>query len=129
MYTFTCRGHIGIKALHATQLAFTKGAHLTAGDHISGIKATFEPEKVRALMQGKSSVTVHVSVDGTKDSFSASLNPDYRHQEEMIFRTGEFMSDRILGIKATKGAKQLSRELTTAMADPDAVIVVGLDFQ
>jgi hypothetical protein len=39
------------------------------------------------------------------------------------------MSDRILGIKATKGAKQLSRELTTAMADPDAVIVVGLDFQ
>ncbi|HSU72522.1 MAG TPA: DUF371 domain-containing protein [Candidatus Binatia bacterium] len=128
MYTFTCRGHIGIKALHATQLAFTKGAHLTAGDHIAGIKATFEPEKVQLLAKGKSTVNVHVSVDGTKDTFTATINPSYRHPEEMIFRTGEFTSDRILGIKATKGAKQLSKELTTALANPEAVIVVGLAF-
>ena len=128
MYTFTCRGHIGIKGLHATQLAFTKGAHLSAGDHIMGIKATFEPEKVQALLKNKKTVTVHVSVDGVKDSFTADVNPSYRHGEEMVFRTGEFVADRILGIKSGKGAKQLSRELTTAAADPEAVIVVGLDF-
>lgn len=128
MYTFTCRGHIGIRALHATQLAFTKAAHLTAGDHILGIKATFEPEKVQMLSKGKSQVNVHVSVDNIKDMITASVNPDYRHKEEMIFRTGEFTSDRILGIKSSKGAKQVSRELTTAMANPEAVIVVGLEF-
>jgi len=129
MYTFTCRGHIGIKGLHATQLAFTKGAHLTAGDHILGIKATFEPEKVQQLLKGKSSVTVHVAIDSIKDTLTASINPGYRHKDEMVFRTGEFTADRILGTKASKGAKQISQELITAASNPESVIVVGLDFQ
>lgn len=128
MYTFTCRGHDRITALHVNQLSFTKGPIPVAPDHTLGVKATFEPDKVQLLMKGKTTVTVTVTVNDITDSFSATINPSYRNRDEMHFRTGEFTSDRVLGVKATKGAKQLARELVTALADSEAVVTVGLEF-
>ncbi|MBI4144877.1 DUF371 domain-containing protein [Candidatus Woesearchaeota archaeon] len=127
MYTFTCRGHDRITALHVNQLSFMKGP-IPAPDHTLGVKATFEPDKIQLLMKGKTTVTVTVTVNDITDSFSATINHSYRNRDEMHFRTGEFTSDRVLGTKATKGAKQLQRELITALADSETVVTVGLDF-
>ncbi len=116
MIKFHAFGHDNILALHKNTLEFTKDSEVSLqGDCILGVGGDFDLEKIKEFIGGKEKINVEISVDGVNDSFECLVNPLFDDSQEMVFRLGEFKSVRTLGLRSTKAAKHINREIVEKM--------------
>jgi len=119
MVRFNCYGHENIKATHKNTLEFTKEKKLTPqGDCILGVDSDFDLDEIREFIMGKEKATVKITVDGISDRFEFIPNPKFNDDKEMVFRLGEFASERTLGLRASKACKHIKREIAGKMKEP-----------
>ena len=127
MISFNTFGHENIKAVHKNTIEFTREKELTpTGDCILGVNSDFDSKKIAEFIKGKTKITVKIKVDSISDEFECIPNPKFNDKNEMVFRIGEFASERTLGLRATKAAKHLKREIIEKMKQPGKKMVVTL---
>ena len=119
-FFFYCYGHENVLSLHKNTIEFTKDSSLTKnGDCILGIKADFDYTKLIEFVnenEGKK-IKAEIIVDDIKDEFSFDINPDFLDKEEIVIRKSEFNSERTLGFRLDKAAKDIKRELVDKVKD------------
>ncbi|MBN2112040.1 DUF371 domain-containing protein [Candidatus Woesearchaeota archaeon] len=112
MLSFTAFGHVNIKGTHKNTIEFTKDKELTLkGDCILGINACFDLKKIKEFIKGREKMVCRISAGNLSDEFGFIPNQKFNDNHEMVFRLGEFASERTLGIRATKAAKHINRDL------------------
>ncbi len=125
-YSFFAYGHENIRATHKNTLEFTKEKDLSpSGDCICGVRSTFDPMKARPLLKCQ---LLHVTISFSHHvlSFTAIPNPSFS-ADEMVFRRGDFLSDRTIGTRATKACNDIPRDLVPILRDPKTKIEVSID--
>jgi len=116
MISFNTYGHPNILASHKNTVEFTKDKELSLnGDCILGVNSDFDLEELKKFIRGKAKIKVDIEVDDVKDSFECNVNPKFDDSEEIVFRLGEFDSSRTLGLRSTKAAKHINREIVEKM--------------
>ena len=127
MISFNAYGHQNVKAEHKNTIEFTKEKELTPqGDCILGINSDFNREKIAEFIKGKEKITVKLQVDDISEEFECIPNPKFTSKTEMVFRLGEFASERTLGLRSTKAAKHLKREIAEKMKQPGKKMIVKI---
>lgn len=127
MISFNTFGHSNIRASHKNTIEFTREKALTPkGDCILGVDSGFDSKKIAEFIKGKSKITVKITVDKLSDEFECIPNPKFRDKKEMVFRLGEFSSERTLGLRATKACRHIKREIAEKMKQPGKKMVVTI---
>ena len=119
-FKFNCYGHENILSLHKNTLEFTKDCELSKeGDCIVGVKADFDFDKLMLFVQENKGKKIlgEMVVDDLKDEFSFILNPDFCDKEEIVIRKSDFNSERTLGFRVDKAAKDIKREIIDKIKD------------
>lgn len=120
-FEFNCYGHRNILALHRNTIEFTKDKDLSKeGDCILGVKADFDTNELFKFLKKVENIKVTLKADDISDEFFCKINKDFNDEHEIVFRITEFKSERTLGIKTTKAAKDLNKELVDKMKNPNA---------
>lgn len=131
-YSFNAYGHENILATHKNTVEFTKHKELTKrGDCILGVNAAFSSDEMRKMLVHRK-VKVELLCDDHRDVFFSELNKDFSDDEEIVFRKSEFLSKRTLGLKTTKGAFDIDREIVKRLRKKDAklkVILTPIDIK
>ena len=118
MISFNAYGHKNLLASHKNTLEFTKDKDLSKnGDCILGVNSDFELSSIKEFIKGKEKIKVEIEVNGISDSFECNVNPKFNDEEEIVFRLGEFSSERTLGLRSTKAAKHINREIVEKMKE------------
>jgi hypothetical protein len=121
MYSFTCWGHPNILGTHATTLEFTKDKEVSLkGDCIIGLSATFDTEKLLAWLKGRENIRVLMKVDDMQEELTCLINPEFTSSREIVIRKSEFVSERTLGIRATRSCADLPREFVDKLKNSKA---------
>lgn len=119
-------GHPNVQATHHATVEFTKDRNLTRnGDCVLVVGSDkglteFSQEFKAALRKPKAKLTVKIEVGSLKEEILAQGSPHLAlsNPTEMVLRKSDFPSDRTLGIRADKAAKDLSRELVDKLKNP-----------
>lgn len=126
-FKFNVKGHENILGTHETTLEFTKDKELTKrGNCIIGVRADFDSEKLKdfvAINKNKK-ILVEISSGKENDYFVCFINKEFKSKDQMVFRTSDFISERTLGIKATKSSLELKRSLMDSIAKEGAVVLL-----
>ncbi len=120
-------GHPNVQATHHATVEFTKDHHLSRnGDCVLVVSvdkglAEFSQEFKDALRKPNAKLTVKIEVAGLTEKIQAQGSPHLvlSNPTEMVLRKSDFPSDRTLGIRADKAAKDLSRELVERLKSPN----------
>ena len=131
-YSFHAFGHKNILSAHTTTLEFTKDKHVSLnGDCIVGVGADFSLADIKkTFVKGKNSKLIEVTItaDGISDAFSAEINHEFNSDHEMVFRKTAFISDRTLGVRATKAAVDLKKEIVKKLENPQTYMTVVFEY-
>ncbi|HIH43283.1 TPA: DUF371 domain-containing protein [Candidatus Woesearchaeota archaeon] len=120
-FSFNCYGHENVLSRHRNTIEFTKDKELSKdGDCIIGVNADFDSRKLIAFVDNVERIKIVMKVEDLTEEFFAQINKDFNDSHEIVFRITEFKSFRTLGIKATKAAKDIDKELVEKMKNPDA---------
>ncbi len=126
---FKCFGHENILATHKNTFELTKDTNLTKqGDCIVGVNCNFDSETIRQFAKKHNKLKIQLACDGLKEEIIASINPNFSDDYELVFRIGEFTSDRTLGIRTNKSAKMLNRKLIELLKNPSNVLDIQFIF-
>ncbi|HLD88730.1 MAG TPA: DUF371 domain-containing protein [Candidatus Nanoarchaeia archaeon] len=121
-YVFYAYGHENMLATHEKTIEFTKDDFLTKkGDCIIGIRADFNPEKIKKFLKFKK-LKITLSSGREKDEFFFEANPSFNSIHELVMRKTRFISDRTFGIGADRSAAELSRKLFDKLKSPERKI-------
>ncbi len=125
MISFNAYGHGNIKGTHKNTIEFTKEKKLTPkGDCILGVNADFDLKKVKGFIKNKSKLKIKISVETISDEFECIPNQKFNDNKEMVFRLGEFASERTLGLRASKACKHIKKEIVEKMKERGKRMVV-----
>lgn len=114
-YSFTIHGHENILATHSRTVEFTKDDGLTKnGDCILGVKADFELEELKKFL-GCKRVTITITVANLSETITATPNPKFSSNHELVIRLGEFDSERTFAVRADRAASWFDRQLVYAL--------------
>lgn len=136
LFTIFARGHKNLRATHRTTLEFTKESHLTPrGDCIVGVKASSSakdlPEWLKKEIRSEKTFFVVIKLPeyGLEDSFytNGSRDMPLDHPKDIVFRKSNFICSRTVGIRSTKAAVDLNREMIELMKDEKTEIVVEIE--
>ena len=127
-------GHANILATHPSTVEFTKDVHLSKnGDCILVVAADkglmdLSPEFIDALKKPNAKLIVKIEVGEVSEEIVAegSSRLALMHPVEMVLRKSEFVSERTLGIRADKAAKDLSRVLVDKLKNPNQMAKITL---
>ena len=119
-------GHENIKALHNSTLEITKERHLSKqGDCIIAVAADkglvdLNPEFKKILSQNQSRITMLIEAGGVIDCLYAFGDSRLilSHPTDIVLRKSSYVCDRTLAIKASKAARNLSRQLLEELKKP-----------
>lgn len=133
-FTFTCKGHKHIQALHKSTIEVTREASLTLrGDCIIGIKATHAPrdfpEILKELIQNdKAKITVSFVTPEAIEVVEGRghHNLTLTDATSFVIRKSGYTCSRTLMIHANKAAKDLSRELVKYLQSPSATMQITI---
>ena len=110
---FMAYGHKNILSKHRNTIEFTKDKEVSLrGDCILGVNADYDLLLVKKL---KGKLKVKIKVDEDEDEFFCYVNEDFNDDHEMVFRISEFNSERTLGLRTTKAAKDIKRSIVEKM--------------
>ena len=122
---FTCYGHANIRGTHKHTLEFTKDSELTLrGDCIVGVDSDFDYNELMKFVKEYDFIDVDISVNEVKFSFSAEINKEFSHKNEIVFRLSNFVSDRTLGIRCDVASVDIPSEMMDLMVDSEQKMVV-----
>ena len=125
---FKAYGHENVRGEHNTTIEFNKDDYLTwEGDCIVGIKSDYNISEIRKIKDQLKKVKVTISCKNITDTVICYFNPTFSDATHMIIRKSDYVDERTFAIKANKCAKELSRELVTAMKEPGVVINVKIE--
>ncbi|MDI9645839.1 MAG: DUF371 domain-containing protein [Archaeoglobales archaeon] len=135
LYTIFARGHKNLRATHRTTLEVTKESYLTPrGNCIVGVKASSSardlPEWLKKEIKSDKMFFVVIKLPdyGMEDSFytHGSREMSLDHAKDIVFRKSNFICSRTVGIRSTKAAIDLNREMIELMKDEKTEIVVEI---
>jgi len=90
---FRIYGHENVRALHKNTIEFTKDDFLSVnGDCIVGIKAEFDPVKLKEFVKNHKFCKISLRVGAWEDIMYAKTNSDFEDAHELVIRLGEFPS-------------------------------------
>ena len=113
---FRAWGHPNMTAMHKTTLEFTKEADLSPkGDCIVGVEANFNTAALKRFVKTHKKVRIIIKTGALKEVITATTNPQFEDDNELVIRLGEYASPRTFAIRADKAAKYLNRELIKAL--------------
>jgi len=116
MISFNAYGHPNIRASHKNTIEFTREKELSVkGDCILGVDSDFDTGEIAEFVKDKAKIRVKITVDGISDEFECMPNKKFSDNKEMVFRLGEFASERTLGLRCSKAAKHIKREIAGKM--------------
>lgn len=125
--TFYAKGHENILATHKNTLEFTKDEHVTLrGDCILAVSADFNYKEIANLIKTNINAKVTMQIENIIDSFTCVLNRDFCDDHELVFRLSDFKSDRTLGVRASKSAATINRQLIELLKDPNQKLKITL---
>lgn len=129
-YVFKAKGHKNILASHKSTLEFTKDREMSLdGDCILGIDADFSLPKLKQLVANHKNLRMRIKAGEYAEEIDFIANRGFSSANELVLRFSEFGSDRTLGFRATKSARQLDRKLVERMRDPRQQIIVEIEPQ
>lgn len=127
--TVTFRGHPMVRSEHPTTIEVTTEEHLTEnGDCIIGVAsdkgcAQLSVSVRDGLRRTGSRVLVRIKVGSV--SFAVHARGDRRLQltnpRDIVIRKSDFISERTLAVRADASARDIPREMISALRDPAAV--------
>ncbi len=127
-YLFTATGHPNVRAMHKTTLEFTKSPDLSLdGDCIIAVNADFDAISLKHFVHNLERIKITISAGFVSDVVEAIVNKNFCDEREIVVRIGEFDSVRTLGIRATKAAIHLKRELIEKLRNPQQKVVVNIE--
>src|SRR3989338_9089606 len=133
-YRFTAWGHQNVRATHKTTLEFTTDDSLSLeGDCIIGVKADFDPQKLREFVKAcdgkrmKIVIRVQSGMKMLEETIEAWPNTLFNDAHELVVRKTDFRSGRTLGMHANKAACELDRRMVELMRNSGQKIDVVLE--
>lgn len=127
-YEFTATGHPNVRAVHKTTLEFTKDNDLRPeGDCVIAVNANFDAAKLKHFVNSCDRVRITISAGLASDVIEAIANKNFCDDHEIVVRMGEFDSVRTLGIRASKAAIHLKRELIEKLRNPAQKVVIRIE--
>jgi uncharacterized protein len=133
-YRFFAYGHANVRALHKTTLEFTKDTDLTAeGDCIVGVKADFDPLKLREFIkscgENRMRMTILITVGKKKyeETIEARPNTLFNDAHELVIRKTDFRSGRTLAMHANKSSFEFDREMVQSLQNPAQKVEIVLE--
>ncbi|MBI4448419.1 DUF371 domain-containing protein [Candidatus Woesearchaeota archaeon] len=128
MITITSYGHPNVLATHKTTMEVTAASDLTLnGDCIIGVRAEFDAEELKAFLSSCKKMCVTIDIDGDALTFTAETNPYFEDSHEIVFRRGEFVSERTAGVRASMACVDLPRDFVQKMKRPEQKIVLRVE--
>lgn len=134
-FKFFARGHENIRAEHRTTLEFTRDRDLTPrGDCIVGVLATSSaydlPEWLKRHLILEKPVIVKIKLEsyGLEGSFKAFGDKKmiFSSRKDLVFRKSSYICGRTVGVRATKAAIDLDREIVKLLKDRKTEITVEI---
>ncbi|MET1124356.1 MAG: DUF371 domain-containing protein [Archaeoglobaceae archaeon] len=134
-FVVTARGHENVRAEHKTTLEVTKEKHLTPrGDCIIGVEASASaselPEWLKEHLRsgGKILVRLKLPEHGLEEEFTAlgDRRMTFSHRTDVVFRKSNYVCGRTVGVKATKAARDLNREIVELLKDRRVELIVEI---
>ncbi len=130
-------GHQNVQATHNVTIEFTKDADLSpSGDCILVVSTNkglteLSDQFKSALRKPHAQLSVRIEADGISDSIRAQGSPKLTLSDprEMVLRKSEFVSDRTLGIRSDKAAKDLNRVLVEKLSDSKQRVKITLSIR
>jgi hypothetical protein len=124
---FTIKGHKNVLSTHTNTIEFTKDAELTTkGDCIVGVEATFDSDDVKTLLK-HAKAKCSITAGEHRDSFTFEVNKGFDHPSQLVIRRSDFMDKRTLGIRSTKTAKDLNKDIIEYLKDPKHIATVEIE--
>ncbi len=126
-YTFTARGHKNILAAHKNTLEFTKDKDVSlAGDCIIGVGADFILGPLKKLVKKHRQFVMTISVGKHVEHINFIANKEFNSSREIVLRLSEFISERTLGVCASKAARNISDAMRKKLSDSESKICVDI---
>jgi hypothetical protein len=127
-------GHENIQAIHPSTLMFTKETHLSnTGDCILGVAAdkagTDLNQKFKdALRKPNAKLIIIIEAGGLTEQIIAfgSSKLTLTHQNDIVIRKSDYISDRTLAIHADKSSNDLPRAIVEKLKNPKQKINITL---
>lgn len=114
-YEFSAYGHPNITARHRTTIELTKDSELTKkGDCIIGVNAGFKIDELKRFL-GFRTIKIRILAGGASEEITASPNPDFSSDNELVIRKGEFRSERTFATNSDKASSDIKRALIEAL--------------
>jgi uncharacterized protein len=122
---FKIFGHVNILATHPTTLEFTKDKDLTkSGDCIVGVNSDF---KITKDVLSAKRIRITISSGGVSDIINAEVNPAFNDSHEIVIRKTGFISNRTLGINASKSSIDIDRRIISNLTNPNSFAEVKIE--
>jgi hypothetical protein len=126
-FIFNFSGHANIRSAHRNTIEFTKDTELTKeGDCIAGVRADFDPVKLKEFVKEFSSFTLIMLVGKSTFKITSKVNKEFDDIHEIVLRRSEFGSKRTLGIRCDKVAADVPREIIEKLKNPETIGTIEL---
>ncbi|MET1159665.1 MAG: DUF371 domain-containing protein [Thermoprotei archaeon] len=125
------RGHENVKATHPTTLEITKDKNLTPrGDCIIGVEANkaasdFSNE-FKTLLRSQDAILIVILRAGEHIDYILAHGSDkllLSNSEKIIIRRSTYIEPATVGIRSSKAARDIKRELIDVLKDPNTRLV------
>jgi uncharacterized protein len=122
-YSFSAKGHPNILSTQKNTIEITKDKDLTLnGDCIVAVEADFSLDELKKFFDAEQ-IRLKIAVAGLSDEITAIPNKLFSSDKEIVFRKGEYASERTLGLRADKSAKDLDRKLVAELKKAGNAII------
>ena len=121
-------GHRNVQSLHARTIEITKNPNLTLqGDCIIGVSANKScydiSDKVQRILKDNNSHIIIDIIVGNR-SFSINASGDRRllllSRHDIVIRKSNFICERTMAIQCDKASRDIPREMTLLLQNPEA---------
>lgn len=127
-YSFKAFGHKNILATHKTTLEITKDKEVTRkGDCIIGVGADYSLKSIKDILKDNNKIILIIEAGNVREEISAKINHSFNCENEIVLRKTNFISERTLGIDASKSSFEIKRDLIKKIGNPENEISIILE--
>ena len=127
-------GHENVRSTHPTTFEITKEKKLTKrGDCIVAVGATkgardLSLEFKEAAKREDTKITVAVEAGGVRETVRAAGSPQLllTHPTDLVIRKSDYACDRTVAMRASKAARNFSRNLVEKLKNPSQEVTITL---
>jgi len=133
----TAHGHENVLSTNKTTFEITREKHLSKrADCIIAVDANkgaadLSPEFKRAAQDERARIIITIEAGAEVETVNAWGSPklSFIHPTDLVVRKSDYVCSRTLAIHADKSAKDLSRELTEKLRNPNQKIKITLTVE